>query len=87
MPQLLYPGKETQYPLYKRLCGPPGPVWMGAENLTITRIQSLNRPARSKSLYRLCNVGPDYQHKMQQNCSICICVINGLRLETLESES
>jgi len=30
----------------------PGPVWMGAENLTPTRIRSLNRPAHSELLYR-----------------------------------
>ena len=28
----LPPGK-TRYPLYRRLCGPQGPVWTGAENL------------------------------------------------------
>ena len=32
-PTALPPGK-TQYPLYRRLDGPPGPVWTGAENLT-----------------------------------------------------
>ena len=31
----------------------PGPVWTGAENLAATGIQSLDRPARSESLYRL----------------------------------
>ena len=31
----------------------PGPVWTGAENLTPTGIRSLDRPARSQSLYRL----------------------------------
>jgi hypothetical protein len=30
-----------------------GPVWTGAENLASTRIQSLDCPARSQSLYRL----------------------------------
>jgi hypothetical protein len=29
----LLPGK-TRHPLYKRLGGPPGPVWTGAENLS-----------------------------------------------------
>jgi len=31
----------------------PGPVWTGVENLVPTRIRSLDRPARSQSLYRL----------------------------------
>jgi hypothetical protein len=31
----------------------PGPVWKGAENLAPTGIRSLDRPARSESLYRL----------------------------------
>ena len=30
-----------------------GPVWTGAENLAPTGIRSLDRPARSQSLYRL----------------------------------
>jgi len=37
----------------------PGPVWTGAKNLTPpTGIRSPDRPARSKSLYRLCYPGP-----------------------------
>jgi hypothetical protein len=31
----------------------PGPVWMGAENLTTTGIRSTDRTACSLSLYRL----------------------------------
>jgi hypothetical protein len=31
-PAVLLPGK-TQYPLHRRLGGPPGPVWTGAGNL------------------------------------------------------
>jgi hypothetical protein len=46
---LFTPGR-TRYLLYKRL---GGPVWTGAENLTPTRIQSLDCPARSQSLYQL----------------------------------
>jgi hypothetical protein len=48
----LPPGK-TRYPLYRRLGGPPGPVWTGAENLAHTGVRSPDRPARSQSLYRL----------------------------------
>jgi len=36
-PAALPPGK-TRYPLYRRLGGPQGPVWTGAENLTPTEI-------------------------------------------------
>ena len=49
---LFIPGK-TRYPSYRRLGGPPGPVWTGAENLTPTGIRSPYRPARSQPLYRL----------------------------------
>ena len=42
----LPPGK-AKYPLYRRLDGPPGPVWTGAENLAPTGIRSPDRPARS----------------------------------------
>ena len=45
----LYP----RYPLYRRLGGPQGRVWTGAENLVPTGIRSPDRPARSESLYRL----------------------------------
>jgi len=31
----------------------PGPVWTGAENLTLTGIRSLGRPTRSELLYQL----------------------------------
>jgi len=34
------------------------PVWTGAENLAFTGIRSLDRPARSESLYRLRYPGP-----------------------------
>ena len=32
-PAALPLGKETRYPLYRMLDGPPGLVWTGAENL------------------------------------------------------
>jgi hypothetical protein len=44
----LPPGK-TRYPLYRRLGGPPGPVWTSAENLILTGIRSPDRPARNQS--------------------------------------
>jgi hypothetical protein len=40
---------KTRYPLYRRLGGPPGSVWTGAENIAPphTGIRSPHRPARS----------------------------------------
>jgi len=38
----------------------PGPVWTSVEDLAPTGIRSLDRPARSKSLYRLNYPGPIY---------------------------
>jgi hypothetical protein len=48
----LPPGK-TRYPFYRRLVGPPGTIWTGAENVASIGIRSPDRPARSQSLYRL----------------------------------
>jgi hypothetical protein len=31
------PRGKTRYPLYRRLGGPPGPIWTVAENLTPTQ--------------------------------------------------
>jgi hypothetical protein len=53
----LPPGK-TRYPLYRSLGGPPELVWTGAENLAPTGVRSPDRPARSQSLYRLSQPGP-----------------------------
>jgi len=36
----------------------PGPVWTGAENLASTGIRSVDRPARSESLFRMSYPGP-----------------------------
>ena len=57
-PGRLTPPRKTRYPLYRRLGGPQGPVWTGAENLAPTGIRSPDRPARSESLYRLSYPGP-----------------------------
>ena len=56
------PPVKTRYPLYKRLSEPLGAhsasYTRGAENLAPTGISSLDRPARSKLLYRLLHPGP-----------------------------
>ena len=49
---LFTPGKDP-IPIVQEAGWAPGPVWTGAENLTPTRIRSLDRPVRSQSLYRL----------------------------------
>jgi len=38
-PHLLYPGKDTRYPLYRRL---GGPIWMGRENVNPTGVRTPN---------------------------------------------
>ena len=43
----------------------PGPVWTGAENLAATGIRSPDRPARSKSQYRLSYRGMHVQASQQ----------------------
>jgi hypothetical protein len=50
------PGKETRYPLYRRLSGwAPRPVLKGAEN---SLLQGFDAQTRIKSLYRLLHPGP-----------------------------
>ena len=46
------PGKDP-VPIVNEAVWATGPVWRGAENLAPTGIRSPDRPARSKSLYRL----------------------------------
>jgi hypothetical protein len=46
------PGK-TRYPLYRRLGGPQGLYGQVRKISPPTRIRSLERPARSQSLYQL----------------------------------
>jgi len=60
------PQVRTRCSLYRRLGGPPGPVWTGAENLAVTVILSSDRPTRSESLYRLSYLGPQRRYIMFQ---------------------
>jgi len=41
------PGGKPRYPLYKRLGGPPGSVWTGAETLAPHQVRSTDRLAES----------------------------------------
>jgi hypothetical protein len=54
---LLPPGKDL-VPTVQEAGWAPGPVWIGAENLAPTRIQSPDLPVRSESPYRLSYPGP-----------------------------
>ena len=53
MPQPLFNPRKDLVPIVQEAGWAPGPVWTGAENLTLTRIRSLDRPVHSHSLYRL----------------------------------
>ena len=48
----------------------PQPVWTCAENLAPTGIRSSDRPARSRSLYRLRHPGPLWNNYNYKNISI-----------------
>jgi len=52
-PQPLFTPRKDLVPIVQEAGWAPGLVWTGAENLTPTRIWSLDRPAHSQSLYRL----------------------------------
>jgi len=47
------PRGKDPVPIVQEAGWAPGPFWTGAENLAPTGIRSLDRPARSQSLYRL----------------------------------
>jgi len=55
----LPPGK-TRYPLYRRLGGPESPSGQMRKISSPTSIRSPDRPARTKSLYRLSYPGSRY---------------------------
>jgi hypothetical protein len=57
-PRPLHPRKTDPVPIVQKAGWAPGPVWKGAENLATTGIRTPDRPARSKSLYRLSYPGP-----------------------------
>jgi hypothetical protein len=51
------PGKDMVF-IVQEAGWAPQPVWTGEENLPLTGVRSPDRPARSKSLYRLKCSGP-----------------------------
>jgi len=78
-PRPLFTFGKDLLPIVQEAGWAPGPVWTGAENLTPTGIRSLDRPACSQSLYRLCFLAqilscPWYIHYLLQWCWFPICV-------------
>jgi hypothetical protein len=59
-PRPLYPRGRDSVPIVQEAEWVPAPVWMGAEKLASTGIQSPDSPPRSKLLYRLSYPGPLY---------------------------
>jgi len=53
-PRPLFTPRKDPVPIVPEAGWAPGPVWTGAENLAPSGIRSLDRPARSQWLYRLC---------------------------------
>ena len=56
-PAAFAPGKDP-VPIVLEAGWAPQPVWIGAENLALTGIQSPDLPAFSESLYQLSYPGP-----------------------------
>ena len=71
-PRPLYPHERDPVPIVQDGGWAPGPVWTGAENLAPTGIRSVDRPARSESLYRLRYSSPRKVH-VSSGMSVCVC--------------
>jgi hypothetical protein len=56
----LYPRERNPAPVVQEARWESGPVWTCTENYASTGFRSLNRPARSESLYRLRYTGLIY---------------------------
>jgi hypothetical protein len=65
-PATFTPGKDP-VPIVQEAGWAPGPVWVGAENLSPTGVRSADLSARSESVYRLsyprCHVGLEYYRR------------------------
>ena len=67
------PGKETRYPLYRRLSGPQGRYGQVRKISPHTGIRSPDRPARSELLYQLSYPGPLSDYSFHNYTNTCIC--------------
>jgi hypothetical protein len=56
-PRPLYPRQRDSLPIIQETVWAPGSEWTGTENLSRTEIRSLDRPARSESLFGLRSPG------------------------------
>jgi hypothetical protein len=66
------PGKDL-VPIVQEAGWSPQPVWIGAENLARTKIQSPDLPDRSESLYRQSYPGPQISPKNTDTYFIQTC--------------
>ena len=64
---LFSPPGKTRYPLYRRLGGSQGRSGQVRKISSPTGIRSLDLPAHSQSLYRLCYPAHQLQHGTEQN--------------------
>jgi hypothetical protein len=54
-----YPRERDAVPIVREAGWTPGPIWTGTENDAANGIHSLDLPARSETLFRLCLYNPD----------------------------
>jgi hypothetical protein len=66
-PRPLCPRERDPVPILLEVAWTPEPVWMGAENLASTGIQSPDRPADGESLYWLSYPGPPTKNLNHEN--------------------
>ena len=59
------PATENRDPLYRRLGGPPRPVWTDTESLVSTGIRSPDGPAHSELSYRLSRPDANIYNKVK----------------------
>jgi hypothetical protein len=71
-PRPHYTPRKDLVPIVQAAGWAQRPVWTGVENLTPTRIRSLDRPARSQSLYWLSY--PAHNYNIQYHIMKCLCI-------------
>jgi hypothetical protein len=77
-PASLLPWERDPVLILQELWLAPGPVWKDEKNLILQRDSTLDRPARSQSLYRLRYHGPhkttgEFKYPHVTITGICIC--------------
>ena len=74
------PGKETRYPLHRKLDGPQGRSGRVRKISPPTGIRSSDRPARSQSLYRLSYRARRYYVKKYNEK---LCLLNDMKYDSM----